>query len=107
MAFNPAPTLFFGTSYSENGTILSIPISAIPDLTAAEADAATGDSRKMVWALIDHLCNVYNNTTAANRPSKMRLQRSYGQVDPATGNFTANYALTFNLTASGLEMADE
>lgn len=107
MAFNPAPTLFFGTSYSENGTTLSIPISAIPELTAAEADAATGDSRKMIWAIIDRLCTVYNNMATADRPSKMRLQRTYGQVDPATGNFTANYALTFNLTASGLEMADE
>jgi hypothetical protein len=107
MAFNPAPTLFFGTSYSENGTVLSIPISGIPELSAAEADAASGDSRKLIWALIDHLCTVYTSLASASRPSKMRLQRSYGQVDPATGNFTANYSMSFNLTASGLEMADE
>jgi hypothetical protein len=37
----------------------------------------------------------------------MRLSKSYGQVDPATGAFTASYSMTFNLTASGLELADE
>jgi hypothetical protein len=107
MAFNPAPTVFFGTSYSENGTVMSVPISAFPELSAAEADAATGDSRKMIWALIDKLCTTFTNLPAANRPSKMRLTKSYGQVDPASGNFTASYSMTFNLTASGLELADE
>jgi hypothetical protein len=107
MAFNPAPTLFFGTSYSENGTTMSIPLSAFPDTNAAETDAATGDSRKMIWAIIDRLCSVYTGLAAANRSSKMRLQRSYGQVDPATGNFTATYTMTFNLTATGLEVDEE
>jgi len=107
MAFNPAPTVFFGTSYSENGTVMSVPISAFPELTAAEADSATGDSRKMIWALIDKLCTTYLSLPAANRPSKMRLSKSYGQVDPATGNFTASYSMSFNLSAAGLEVADE
>jgi hypothetical protein len=107
MAFNPAPTVFFGTTYSENGTVMSVPISAFPELSAAEADAATGDSRKLIWALIDKLCTTYTNLPTADRPSKMRLSKSYGQVDPATGAFTASYSMTFNLTASGLELADE
>jgi len=86
---------------------MSIPLSAFPELTAAEADAATGDSRKVVWSIINHFCDVYTNLATADKPSKMVLNKYYGNVDPATGNFVAGYNFTFFLSATGLDVADE
>ncbi len=99
MAFNPAPTLFFGTAYSANSTAITIPVAAFPELSAAEANSVSGDSRRMIWALIDKLCSTFQALPAEDRPTKMTLTRGYGSIDAATGDFTATYSMTFSLNA--------
>jgi len=37
-------------SWSEDGTDVTFPIASIPELTAAEADGATGDMRKCIYS---------------------------------------------------------
>jgi hypothetical protein len=110
MAFNAAPTLYFGTTYTGNSTTLSIPTSAIPQLTGTEMAptvAGGGDSRRMIWALVDSLASTYNATATDNRPGKMRLERTFSSVDPTTGNFTGTYSFSFDLNSTVLEVAAE
>lgn len=104
--FNAAPTVFFGTSYSSNGTTLSIPVAAFPELSAAEANASTGDSRKMIFALLHRIHSVFNGLATANRPSKMTISRSIGSIN-ANNEFTTSFTFSFNLEATGVDVANE
>lgn len=106
MAFNPAPTVFFGTNYSENGTTLSIPIAAFPELTAAEADASTGDSRKFIFALLTGLEAAYAAIPAANRPAQMLITKSQGVLNQSN-EFPVSFNVNFTVSATSVEVADE
>jgi hypothetical protein len=105
MAFSSVPTLVFGASYSENGTSMTVPISAFAELTAAEADAATGDSRKMIYAMVEKFYSHYNGLAAANRPARMAITKSSGSLNNA-GQIQVRYNLDFTLGGS-LDVAAE
>jgi hypothetical protein len=107
MAFNPAPTVFFGTNYSENGTTLSIPISAFPELTAAEADATTGDSRKFIYALLHRFHTTFTAIPAANRPSRMTVSRTIGAINPTNNEFATSFTFNFTVSANDVDVAAE
>jgi hypothetical protein len=107
--FNAAPTVFFGTSYSSNGTALSIPIAAFPELSSAEASATTGaggDSRKVIFALLHRIHSVFNGLATANRPTKMTVSRTIGAIN-ANNEFTTSFTFSFNLEATGVDVAAE
>jgi hypothetical protein len=96
MAFSSVPTLVFGASYSENGTNMTIPLSAFEQLTAAEADAATGDSRKMIYAMVEKFYSHYVGLAAANRPARMVVTKSSGGLN-ASNQIAVNYGFNFTL----------
>lgn len=56
MAFNYAPTSIW-PSYSSDGTNITIPIAQLPGLSAAEADAVTGDWREVMQTMVRTLNN--------------------------------------------------
>jgi hypothetical protein len=68
MSFNPAPTSVI-PSWSEDGTTVSFPLASVPNLSAAIADAATGDSRKVVQAMLERLYAWYTALATADRPA--------------------------------------
>jgi hypothetical protein len=107
MAFNKAPTVFFGTNYSENGTTLSIPISAFPELTSEEADATTGDSRKFIYALLHRFHAAFSALPAANRPTRMTVNRTIGAINPATNEFPTSFTFNFTVAANNVDVTDE
>ncbi len=97
------PTDFF-PSYSTDGVDLTIPIADLPGLTAAEADALTGDGRKLAFELIK------------------QIQAAYTQLDPTPGRMNAtvgtptgisptvarrSYTLTFDVDISEADVAAE
>lgn len=105
MAFDPTPTAWIA-SWSEDGTNITVPIASFPELTAAEADAATGDIRKIVWAIMQKLYNSYNATASADRPTRWTMSKS-ASINTTTGIVTNNFTVTVQTAIATQEVSDE
>lgn len=84
-------------------TMLAI---ALPELTDAEANASTGDIRKIYFALAEAIYQSWNNTATANRPTKMTIARS-SSINESTGIATKTYVLTFATGVISQEVTPE
>ncbi len=107
MAFSEVPTDWL-ENWSEDGTDITVPLATFPELTAAEADAATGDIRKILYAWCEKLYQQWLATASDDRPSRMTIARSTA-VDEENDRFTRTYQLTFvtEAAAGGVDVADE
>lgn len=105
MAFSPVPTDWIA-GWSEDGTDITVPIASFPELTAAEADAATGDIRKIAFAIAEKLYQAMNAKAVADRPSKWTAAKAVS-VSTATGQSTVQYVMTFKVDTLAQEVADE
>lgn len=93
-------------SWSEDGDDVTFPIASIPELTAAEADATTGDMRKVLFAICDQMYEVYNALETASKPTKMTIYRSTSTND-LTGAVTKSYQFVFSVDVGSVEVVDE
>lgn len=107
MAFDKTPTTWL-PNWSEDETNIALPLASLPELTAAEADAASGDIRKILYALLEKLHAVYAALPVADRPSRMTIARS-SSVNDTTGDITRQYTITLvtEPVAGGIEVKDE
>jgi len=105
MAFDPAPSTWLA-SWSEDGTDITVPIATFPEMTSGEADAATGDIRKVVYAICEALFQQMLVTASPDRPTKMFINKSGGLI-PSTGEWNVTYSIRFKLETSGVEVASE
>lgn len=105
MAFDKTPTTWL-PSWSENGTDITVPIASFPELTAGEADAATGDIRKILFALCEKIWAVWNALATGDKSTKMTVNRS-SFVNETTGLITRTYTFQFVTATSGEEVEDE
>lgn len=105
MAFSPVPTACF-PAWSEDATNITVPIASFPELTAAEADGATGDIRKILYAIIEKTWGWWNALLIADRPSKMTLTKNVS-VDASTGIVTNVYTFTFKNSITAQDVVSE
>jgi hypothetical protein len=63
-------------SWSEDGTDVTFPIASVPELSAEDADAVSGDPRNIWFALCDHTYDWYSGLADADKPSKMSMTRT-------------------------------
>lgn len=105
MAWSALPTAVFA-NWSEDGTNITLPIASVPELTAAEADAATGDSRKILYALCERIWSWWNALATADKATKMTITKS-ASINTTTGIVTNTYTLQFMNTIASQEVASE
>lgn len=105
MPFVPAPNTWIA-SWSEDATNISVPIASFPELTAAEADGATGDIRKIVWAITEKLYQEFNSRAVADRPTKMNITKS-SSINTTTNVVTNTFVFTFQTAVSTQEVVNE
>lgn len=105
MAFDPKPPTWL-PGWSEDGTNITLPIASLPELTAAEADADTGDIRKVMYALMSKMQAVWDALPSADRPTRMTLYHT-ASVDPTSGIITHSFTATFKNSVSAQDVADE
>lgn len=105
MAFDPAPGSWI-PDWSEDGTDITVPLATFPELTAEEADAETGDIRKVVWALMQQLYEAYNETPTADRPTKWTMNK-VSSINSITGVVTNIFTMTMYTEITTQEMLDE
>lgn len=107
MAFDKTPTTWIA-SWSEDATNITVPLASFPEMTAAEADAATGDIRKILYAVCEALANTWYATAAANRPTYMTISRSTS-TDETANTETKRYSFSFTteVAVGGREVVAE
>jgi hypothetical protein len=111
MAFNRAPSNWLtGYSLTTNSVTVNTQnagaTATFPELTNVEANASSGDIRKIVYAVIEQLYQKFQATPAADRPNRMSISRSSSVGSDNTVNHT--YVLTLGMAATGgLDVADE
>lgn len=97
-------------SWSEDGTNVTFPIASLPELTAAEADVATGDIRKVLFALLEELQAKWDTFAADPNtyimPSYMTLSKG-ATFNAATNRVNLNYVVSLEMDISGLEVRAE
>lgn len=81
-------------------------LGSLQELTDAEANASTGDYRKIVYALMEFLYQKFNNTPSADRPSRLTISRS-SSTNETTGRMTRNYTVSVVTDISGVEVSEE
>ena len=105
MAQNLTPTHWL-PGYSATGSAITIPLSALPGLDSSEADASTGDIRKIARALAAALYEAWIAEAEADRPKMMLLSRAT-TVNDATGETVRTYQQQFRVETTGEEVAEE
>jgi hypothetical protein len=93
MAFEP-PEIF--ANWSENGTNVTLPLASVLDLTAALADATTGDGRQVAWALTKTIFDWYNEATP--KPVGIEVKYSPGSIQ-SSGDYIGKQKASITLTA--------
>lgn len=109
MPSNPIPSTFFGAgyTYAANQITLNTAAHATPLLAqvdAAEANATTGDYRRIVFGVLEMLHAKFAAATPV--ASKIAVLRSTYE-DTLTGEFVRTYTVTVRTTPTGLEVTDE
>lgn len=105
MAFNKAPSAWLA-NWSEDGTNITVPIATFTELTAAEADATTGDIRKILWAFLMEVYQSWADTATADRPDKMSVTRS-SSLSADGKQMTTTFSCRFVTDILAQEVADE
>jgi len=105
MAFDETPTTWLA-NWSEDGTNITVPIATFPELTAAEADASTGDIRKIVFAIIEKLYQTWIGTAAADRPTKWTMAKT-ATVSTIRNVIASRYTITIETEINTQEVRDE
>ena len=117
MAFNATPSGWLGAGYTVSGSGTTAAINfgisgntavgeALPQITSSEANASTGDIRKIYYGLVEALFQAYLAKANADQPNRMTLSKS-ASVNSTTGLITANYSFQFVLAATGLDVTTE
>jgi hypothetical protein len=105
MAFDPKPSTWLA-SWSEDETNITVPIATFAEMTAAEADATTGDIRKVLFAVCEALHAKWLATAVADRPARMTIGKR-SSVNSTTGITTHYYSLDFETQTTAEEVAAE
>ena len=113
MAFNPAPIVWLGSGYNLTSSTVGFTTSdsisgyiALPEVTDTEANATTGDIRKVGYGINEAFWQAWNSTATADRPGKMTLSKS-SSVDATTGITSTFYTWRFDTEAPSYEVVDE
>jgi hypothetical protein len=82
---------------TSDGTSITIPLTDLPGLSAAEADATTGDGRKVFYGIIEQSHQALSALDAANRPQKMSLTKQQ-PAGVGVNQVRVPYGVSFDLT---------
>jgi len=93
MAYSKVPTDWI-PDWSEDATDITVPLASFPEMTAAEADAASGDIANILYAIAEKIATVWLATATADRPTMWRIGKSV-TPDLVAGTEEAVYTLRF------------
>lgn len=105
MAWDPAPSSWIST-WSEDATDVTFTMATLTEeLTAAEADATTGDWRDCLFSILKHSYDYYNGLATADKPTKLTMSQS-ASVD-TNDELVYTFQIRFYTDISGQDVASE
>lgn len=105
---NDTPEEVFGVGYSSDGSSISLTIESsglLPEISSAEANASTGDYRKVLYGLVEGIFQKYTDIPQTDLPTKMELKR--GTTENLAGEIARTYTFKFILDSTGFEVSAE
>lgn len=97
--------------YTSDGTSITIPLASLPQLTAAEANATTGNGMEVLRAIVDASQTNLAGLAPEARPVRASMTKNNPTMASGTGitpgTQRQTYTLSFDLQPTGLEMASE
>ena len=103
----PGEVLTSGYTATANDITMTIGTGGLlSEISSAEANATTGDFRKLMYGTMEGFFSSYNAIPQADRPSKMVINRVTSE-NAQTGVFTRTYNISFQLDSTGFEVAPE
>ena len=99
------PTALF-PGYTSDGTSVTIPLAALGGLSAAEADAATGDGRKVAFELAKNMHEKIQAMAPEVRPTQFITSEST-PTGQGPNEVRKSYTLTFDVNIASVDVADE
>lgn len=103
MAVKLLPTDYIA-AWSEDATNVTFPIASIANLSAAEADAASGDMRKVLYDFMENLYTKYSGFATADKPVNMVIRKASIASDTA---IKRQYIIEFTNSFASENVADE
>jgi hypothetical protein len=82
--------------YTDDGTGITIPISSLIGLTAASANATTGDARQVALSLMASAFNWYNG--ASEKPAALTMTFLPGKIE-SYGDFAGKQKTEYKVSA--------
>jgi len=107
MAFDPAPSGWF-PGLTNSATELTIPFTALNQLTQADTDPITGDVREIVFNFCEAFNDKWATTADADRPDRTTISTSTS-VQSVGGNevLTKIYTIRVELDVDAVDVSDE
>lgn len=102
---NASPTNYIA-GYNCDGTNITIPLATFSGLSAAEANNATGDVRKVIYHFTEMAYTSLAGLASSNRPVELVMGRQ-GQEVQGTNLLQRVYSVVVNLVTTTLEVNDE
>ncbi len=105
MTIDVAPSTWI-SGYASDGTNITIPIASLEGLTAGEANATTGDIRKLMLAFETTMFNTWDAKTQAAQPKEWTSALLVKSDDIAR---TASYKFTntFQIKPLSIDVVNE
>lgn len=106
-----SPANLLGATFDATAQEIRIPLSALDGLTAAEANATTGNGMEVLRQINEKAAGSVAALAPSARPTKATISKpnpnlaSGANVTP--GTLRQIYNLTFDLEPTGLELASE
>lgn len=102
--YSKAPTATF-PSYELASGVISIDVADLTGLTEAEANATTGDVRRIAKAILDKLLAVQEAAAVADRSARMVVSKGVSLLDANTRQ--DGYSLNFQVDLSDADVKAE
>ena len=105
MALTKVPTDWL-ENYSFTEPDITIPRGDLDGITAAEANATTGDIREIVRGLLEALFQHHQSEAAADRLTQFRISKSVSP-DPVSNTQEINYSVRCVVSAGDVNVIPE
>jgi hypothetical protein len=97
--------------YVSDGTVITIPLADLPGLTAAEANAATGNAMEVLRIIVERFQMALVTLAPTARPTRATLEKAAPTIAFGTGiapgTLRQVYTMSFDLTPTGLQPTPE
>jgi hypothetical protein len=93
-------------NYSSDGTNITIPLTDLAGLATAEANATTGDGRKVAFELVKTIHENLQALADEDKPAQFLTSEST-PTGQGPSEVRKSYTFTFDVNISAVDVADE